>query len=64
MAVKVEARGVTQTHEHGFAYLVKDGHLHVMTSQYSNNAHAVAVYAPEQWESAVVIPSTEGKYQD
>lgn len=59
MAVKVMGPGTptaarTTTHDEGAHVQIANGHLIVLTSEYTSSAQTVAVYAPGAWQKAVV----------
>ncbi|SDI30815.1 hypothetical protein SAMN05192558_10769 [Actinokineospora alba] len=62
MALDVTHRGKTTSHQDGHGFLIKDGHLTVMTSQFSTNSFPIATYAPGSWDTAVIVPESPGGY--
>jgi hypothetical protein len=64
VAVEVDFKGDTTSHEHAHGFYIKEGHLHLTTSQFSTSPLNVAVYAPERWSNAVIIPTEDGNYRE
>ena len=47
-----------KTHDDAGGFYLKDGHLFVTDSPFSN-ANEVAVYAPGQWADATILPKAD-----